>query len=386
MRTTLLALLAITGTTPLAAQSFKFSTYADGDTAISVRRNNGSYDCTVTVRGKTLSEKEAKPICAKAEESAEKARKESEIHAREARRLSEEVVAKTREWTEANKHNIEELRLRSQELAANAAKLRSEAERNSFFARSMPLVMGRPVIGVSIDTRPRETDKYGAYITGVTPGGPAAKAGLMAGDIIVRLAGRTLVGGKDGDESMLPGNQLISVVSGLTPGKAVDVQYRRGEATRTTKITPTEDEAMIVQFRGAEAARTPLALTIPRVPMRPSSPEAFGDVRVFVDGVPTQPSMRSFFVGGALSDLELAPMNAKLGSYFGTIEGVLVINVPEKDNLGLQPGDVITKVDGRDVETPSEFLRVLRSYEKGDAFKLTVTRQKRTEVVAATLP
>jgi C-terminal processing protease CtpA/Prc len=384
MRMTLAALLMATAAAPLGAQSFKFSTYADGDTAISVRRSNDGYDCTVTVRGKTLANKDAKPICAKAEASAEKARKEAELSSREARRLGEEVVATTREWTEANKHYLEELRMRSQESAANASKLRAEAERNSFFARAMPLAMGRPIIGVSIDTRPRDTDKYGAYINGVTPGGPAAKAGLLAGDIIIRIAGKSLVGGSSDDESSLPGNRLIEVVAGLTPGKAVDLQYRRGEATRTTKITPTEDEAMIVQFRGPEAARSPLAVTIPRVPMRPSSPEGFGEVRVLREGA--QPSMYTFAIGGRLSDLELAPMNAKLGTYFGTSEGVLVINVPEKDNLGLQPGDVVTKVDGRDVESPSEFLRVLRSYDKGDSFKLTVTRQKRTEVVTATLP
>ena len=183
---------------------------------------------------------------------------------------------------------------------------------------------------------------------------------------------------------MLPGNQLISIVSGLVPGKAVDLQYRRRDALRTATITPAEDEAMIVQFRGPEAARAPLAVTIPRVPMRPSSPEGFGEVQILREGL--QPSRYTFAIGGMLSDLELAPMNAKLGTYFGTTEGVLVINVPEKDNLGLQPGDVISKVDGRDVETPSEFLRVLRSYDKGDSFKLTVTRQKRTEVVTATLP
>ncbi|MFZ9689628.1 MAG: PDZ domain-containing protein, partial [Phycisphaerales bacterium] len=328
---------------------------------VTVRRTNGTNDCTVSVSGKALSAAEAKPICAKAEESAQKVRTEAEVRSKDARRLSEEMVIKTRE-------------------------LRLDTERHGILARTMPMVGGRPIIGVSIDTRPRDTDKYGAYITAVTPGGPADKARLMAGDIIVRIDGKSLVGGQSDDASSLPGNRLIEVVAGLTPGKAVDLQYRRGEALRTTKITPREDEAMIVQFRGPDAAREPLALTIPRVPMRPSSPEAFGDVRVFVDGVPAVPSMRSFVVGGALSDLELAPMNAKLGAYFGTSEGVLVVNVPEKDNLGLQPGDVVTKVDGRGVETPSEFLRVLRSYDTGDTFKLTVTRQMRTEVFTATLP
>ena len=44
---------------------------------------------------------------------------------------------------------------------------------------------------------------------------------------------------------------------------------------------------------------------------------------------------------GVIANLELAPMNEKLGSYFGTSRGVLVISAPEEQNLGLIPGDVM---------------------------------------------
>jgi S1-C subfamily serine protease len=90
--------------------------------------------------------------------------------------------------------------------------------------------------------------------------------------------------------------------------------------------------------------------------------------------------------GTALADLELAPVNEKLGSYFGVSEGVLVIDVPAKGSLGLAPGDVVTAVDGRKVSNPGQLMRILGTYEKNEEFKLQIMRQKRTETVTAKLP
>src|SRR3989442_13907456 len=50
-------------------------------------------------------------------------------------------------------------------------------------------------IGVVVDTKADAAgDKVGARIEGVTPGGPAEKAGLKAGDVIPRVS-ITLLGG-----------------------------------------------------------------------------------------------------------------------------------------------------------------------------------------------
>ena len=50
-----------------------------------------------------------------------------------------------------------------------------------------------------------------------------------------------------------------------------------------------------------------------------------------------------FMMGTPLEDLELAPLNRDLGRYFGTSEGILVINVPEESRLGLKAGDVVLR-------------------------------------------
>jgi S1-C subfamily serine protease len=82
----------------------------------------------------------------------------------------------------------------------------------------------------------------------------------------------------------------------------------------------------------------------------------------------------------------LAPLNEKLGSYFGTSRGVLVISAPEEKNLGLEPGDVVTTVDGRAVATPGELIRVLRTYDRNRQFTMQVMRQKRQQSITTSLP
>ncbi len=68
-------------------------------------------------------------------------------------------------------------------------------------------------IGVIVDTRANSTrDKVGARIAGVTPGGPAEKAGFKVGDVITRFNGTALGGAKpEDDEDSGPGMKLIEL-------------------------------------------------------------------------------------------------------------------------------------------------------------------------------
>ena len=71
----------------------------------------------------------------------------------------------------------------------------------------------RPFLGVTSSPHPLG----GAEIQGVTPGGPAAGAGLHAGDVITRVNGAPI---SDPDD-------LSQIVSGLEPGDEVEVEVRR---------------------------------------------------------------------------------------------------------------------------------------------------------------
>jgi putative serine protease PepD len=77
----------------------------------------------------------------------------------------------------------------------------------------------RPFLGVTSSPHPLG----GAAVQGVTPGGPAASAGVRAGDVIVGVDGRTV---RDPDD-------LSEIVSGLEPGDDVDVEVRRDGEERT---------------------------------------------------------------------------------------------------------------------------------------------------------
>jgi S1-C subfamily serine protease len=90
-----------------------------------------------------------------------------------------------------------------------------------------------------------------------------------------------------------------------------------------------------------------------------------------------------FFSGSPLGRLELAPLNPDLGRYFGTGEGILVISAPQDSALGLKGGDVVLRVDGRAPSSPSHLLRILRSYEAGETFKLDIMRERKKETVTA---
>src|SRR2546426_3153204 len=65
--------------------------------------------------------------------------------------------------------------------------------------------------------------------------------------------------------------------------------------------------------------------------------------------------------GSPWGDLELVSLNADLGEYFGTKEGVLVVKAPADSSLPLKGGDVITSIGGGEAAEPTPATRILRT-------------------------
>ncbi len=247
----------------------------------------------------------------------------------------------------------------------------------------------RARLGVQVSPVAVETDSIGALVQGVTPNGPAAKAGLKAGDIIIRLNGQPLVGGdvQVGMGQSAPGLVLSLIAATIDPGDSVVVQYQRGKERRNTTLVAGDDPvwgwkspagAPFIEGFGDDLQV--LQEVTPEMRMRAfkmAPPSGQFDMRT--------PIPRIFMFGSPLADLELAPLNPELGRYFGTGEGVLVINVPADSHLGLKPGDVVFAVDGRKVRAPPQLFRVLESYEPGEEFKLDVMRMKKRETVTGSV-
>ena len=91
-------------------------------------------------------------------------------------------------------------------------------------------------------------------------------------------------------------------------------------------------------------------------------------------------------IGGPLADLELVKVNPGLGDYFGTSEGLLVVDAPSDSSLNLRAGDVILGIGGRRPTSPAQALRILGTYEPGENVVFEVMRQKRRATVNGKMP
>jgi S1-C subfamily serine protease len=239
----------------------------------------------------------------------------------------------------------------------------------------------RARLGVTVNLQASDNDSIGATIQSVTPGGPAAKAGIKSGDIIARLEGKNLVasdGKKTGEDESVPGLRLVEIASQLKPNQTISVEYRRDGVRKTTSLVTGDEPMMEYEFFSGDPDH--FVLPKMRVEGRMLPRSGGGGVQWGPEG-----GSGFFSFGGPLMDLELAPLNSDLGQYFGTTEGVLVIDVPKESTLGLKGGDVILSVDGRKASGPSSLLRILRSYEPGDSFKLEIMRNKSRTTVTGKL-
>ena len=55
---------------------------------------------------------------------------------------------------------------------------------------------------------------------------------------------------------------------------------------------------------------------------------------------------------GVFGTAELVPLTPKLGQYFGSDKGLLVVRAPTDSRLKLEEGDVIVDIDGRVPSSP----------------------------------
>lgn len=426
MRNALVAisLLGLTAAPPLVAQANTNIVVVSGDTTINISRGEQN-SCTVTVDGKALSKDAAATLCDRKLSTISFTSRNGELMAVQLERLRNTM--KNRELF--SKESLQNLYEHEKELA-EALKLRSLAltdrkgdltmtlrSRDADLSEAMKryqgvlssAFVGRPIIGVTVDAQPRDTDRHGAFVVSVTPNGPADEAGVRATDIITKVDGKSIVGRTEraADKGESPvWIRLTEVVGSLKPGKEVGLEYRRGGQTITTKVTPKTDSRFMVMspdsnqfsFRFGTGEDAPFFSVRPPEPGAPDAPESMVWLREMAPmATPEGMAFGEFTVepkwtvssafGRSFANIELAPVNPKLGEYFGTSTGVLVVDVPAKGNtMGLVAGDVITAVDGREVTSPSGLARILRSYDKDESFTLKVIRNKQSRSVVSTLP
>ena len=159
--------------------------------------------------------------------------------------------------------------------------------------------------------------KEGALVADVTKDGPAAKAGLHSGDLIVSFDGKHI-----SDSRTLP-----RLVAETQVGKAVKIDYVRKSKPESLNLTVARLDD------GSEA----------RAEAKPSAPSA------------AKPAPQLSRLGLSLSSVDpLTRAKYKLGS---ELHGVVITNVDPDSPAGekdIQAGDVILEVQNQTVATPDE--------------------------------
>lgn len=245
-----------------------------------------------------------------------------------------------------------------------------------FFTQGGPPM--RAQLGVQISNTP---SKDGAHVLTVSPGGPAAEAGIRDGDVI------TAIGGEDLTRAADPGRALVDHVRQLQPDLKVKVAVLRAGKKMDFDVAP-RPMPQSFEFRRTQpmAGVAPFPGPGPGAPgARRSAPEGPPGPRFEWNGTnwggpgDRDPGMR--FRG-----MEFATLSEKLGSYFGVKSGVLVVRTGNNNSFKLQDGDVILSIDGREPGNAQHAGRILRSYRGGEKLTLRVQRDHKAQNLVVTLP
>ncbi|MDY6945733.1 MAG: PDZ domain-containing protein [Pseudomonadota bacterium] len=214
----------------------------------------------------------------------------------------------------------------------------------------------RPMLGINLGPRGEEASE-GVAVVSVSPGGAADSAGLKAGDVLLAVGDKQLK--READLSAR--DVLLKEMGEVKPGQKVQLRYRRDEKVATATVTPQEPDRLFAM---------PLAVR-----------GEFGTT----SGIPLPP-LAAMRVVGAFGSAELVPLTPKLGQYFGTEKGLLVVRAPADSRLKLEDGDVIVDIDGRTPSNPTHAFRILGSYQAGEQLTLNILRQKKKLSFDITIP
>jgi serine protease Do len=223
---------------------------------------------------------------------------------------------------------------------------------------SIPAELARPVVeqlrangtvrrgylGVSI--QPLSTDiaaslglpkDRGEIVASVEPAGPAARAGIRQGDVIVRIAG----------QDVTFDNTLSYVVANTPIGSAVPIELIRDGQRRTINATITQrpSEAIVQARAGLGGTDSDEESTTPD--KAPGAEQARASLGITLQ--PLTPQLRQ--------QLRLP----------ATVQGVVIAGINPSSaaaSQGLQRGDIILSINQRPTTTPAEAAAVVEAARK----------------------
>jgi S1-C subfamily serine protease len=290
----------------------------------------------------------AAPLAAQTEANQEKQKSDAETQMRQAEKQMREAERQMRE------------------AARRLAKLSVDTKTLKDIAKRVVIFDDHARLGVVLRSgSDAKTDAIGAYVEALSPGGPAEEAGLRAGDIITTFDAKPLAGASTNEDGECgPCLKLAELAATLKDGDKVVLGYRRGASNGTVTVIARRLLGPNVKILGIPGAHD---IEIPDIEV----PDV--DVDVFTDRRPWR-------------DIDMVAMTPELGAYFGTSEGLLVVGAPKDNPLKLVGGDVILKIGERTPASPTQAMRILRSYDPGDTVKLQVIRKHEKLTLSAQVP
>jgi serine protease Do len=176
----------------------------------------------------------------------------------------------------------------------------------------------------------------GALVSSVEKGSPADKAGIEAGDVILKFDGKAVASSED----------LPRLVGATKPGTKAVVQLMRNKATRDVTLVVGEmpDEtrnAQRQQRRGQPGGKPPSTETVSRLGMTLSEPTA--------------------------------QQREQIGVAAG---GVLVDDIGQgaAARAGIRKGDLILAINNQDIKSLEQFGQMVGQFENGRIVALLVRR------------
>jgi serine protease Do len=195
-------------------------------------------------------------------------------------------------------------------------------------------------------------EEQGVEVTDVETDGPAAKAGLKTGDVILQYNGQRVEGVE----------QFLRYVRETPAGREVRLGVSRNGSSQTLAVKAGARKGF--SFRSGE----PFRIEVPNF-----------DFREFQ--MPELPP-NVFPLTGPRLGIEGYTVSSQLADYFGVKQGVLVSSVHKgsaAERAGIRAGDVIVRIDERPIANEREIRSALRSAASASkrSVAVVVSRDKR---------
>lgn len=230
----------------------------------------------------------------------------------------------------------------------------------------------------------------GWKIIAVVPGSGAAEAGLKKGDLITEINGQsTKKGGLALTEFIAMDHQLgeVSDVMVLRDGNELVMGVTAKEIDSPDILMTLEGDSKFLSSSGSDFKFVTgdldgmfegLHVDVEHLD---KMVEGLGDHDIRV--VTTGDADAYFFSGSKMNQWlgkkhHFSTITPSLGKYFGTQQGVLVLEVDTNNKLGLQDGDVIIAINDQDVNSPKDVVKTMSSFKNDAKIKIEIIREKET--------